>query len=83
MNQPSLFDPPRARRSDPDTSHASAAAIQAVAGEQFREILAALERPATARRLPEMEALHLVIPTKERRASPKGRPCRVWQRVRP
>jgi hypothetical protein len=65
------FTGPRARTSDPATSHAAAASVRDFAGEQYVEVLKALERgPGTiwelaercsldrvqiARRLPEMQ----------------------------
>jgi predicted transcriptional regulator len=93
--QLSIFDPPRARRADPDTSHQAAEQVAEFACAHYSLIWAALRAPFTiyelaertglthvqcARRLPEMEALGHVVVTEERRPGPSGRMCRVWER---
>jgi predicted ArsR family transcriptional regulator len=86
----------RARHSDPDTSHASAARVGEFDGAHFAAIRAALKTrgPMTFheiagvtgldgqqvnKRLPELEAAQLVRTTGEKRPSPSGRACRVWE----
>ena len=85
------FNPPRARKCDPDTSKSAAQSVSAFEADHFDRIKAALERaPGTihdlatrtgldhvqiARRLPEVS---WAIPTEEKRPGPSGRPCRVW-----
>ena len=61
MNQPSLFDAPRARTTDPATSHAAADVVRPRIGSIQRQVLNAFHRlgPMTARtaeRLPIFDA---------------------------
>lgn len=81
MNGPqlSIFDPPRARTCDPETSHAAAARVDGFAHEHFGKILVALKQGRgtiyqiaercgldhvqVARRLPELAA---AVPAKVR-----------------
>lgn len=92
-----LLDPPRARESDPATSHAAgrrasefahahAALILAALGKgpkTMHEVAAAtrLDGHAVARRLPELERAGQVRVTDQLRPSPSGRMCRVWELV--
>ena len=87
---------PRARASDPSTSHAAAERVGEFSHAHFGLILAALRhRPGTiyetggragrthvqvARRLPELETSGHVAPNGTA-LGPTGRVCRVWQRV--
>lgn len=80
---------PRARRSDPRTSHAAAASMRGAVGAQRAAVLAALHagpltadeiddvqgwRPTTAgRRLPELEAMGLVRRLPETALTRSGR----------
>lgn len=92
MNQLGLdLQPPRARRKDPDTSHAAARKAALFQGSHHKLILDALAvapgniyelgrrtglgHVAVARRLPELDALKLAEPTEEKREG-----CRVWRR---
>ena len=91
MEQLDLVLLPRARRHDPDTSHAAAARAMGMAVNHRNRIMAVLDRPQTikelaarladvdhvavARRMPELKALQLAHPTAERREG-----CRVWAR---
>jgi predicted ArsR family transcriptional regulator len=92
----SIFDPPRARNTDPETSHIAAAGVEAFAGEHHAKILQALDAPGTihelaertgldhvqvARRMIELERSKWVIRLEETRPSPRGRPCRIWRRA--
>jgi hypothetical protein len=98
MSTPDLFAPqPRARNTDPSTSHAAAASML---GDPCRcqraAILGVLWRPMTAgeigrltglsmeqvcRRLPELEQGGHARPTGQERPGPSGRLCRVWERA--
>ena len=98
MTISTLFDwaetaPPRARRTDPWTSHAAAEELTS-AEAHYRAIGKSLRNgPATiyqlsartglshvqiARRLPEMQRLGQAQPTGETATGPNGRQCRVW-----
>lgn len=82
----------RARKRDPETSHQSAAMADALAerhralilsspGGTIHEIaaVAGIDHVAVARRMKELQVDGLVELTSEKRASPNGRPCRVWK----
>lgn len=95
MMQPDIFDPPRARMSDPATSHAAGRRVAEFSHAHASVILAALQRrPMTFheiaratgldgqqvnKRLPELERAGQAVPTDEMRRSPSGRQCRVWR----
>lgn len=85
-----LFTPaPRARRRDPETSHAAAAKAVSIASDHRTRIAAALEKGngniyelgarcglshvQVARRMIEMETAGAAHPTEEKREG-----CRVW-----
>lgn len=88
---------PRARRTDPATSHAAADRASELVDRHFESVLKALEgRPGTiygigkaagidavavARRLPELQKLGKARPTERTELSPSGRACRVWEKV--
>jgi hypothetical protein len=90
---PPNSDKPRARRTDPSTSHAAAKRVEGVVAQHYALILSALEQGTgniyeigarcglthvqAARRLPEMDSLGLAHPTDERREG-----CRVWAKGR-
>lgn len=92
--QLSIFDPPRARHRDPETSHAAASKVGGLAARHRDLILAALTRPgniyeigarcglthvAVARRLPE---LHGAKPKPLAEPTEEKRDgCRVWRRT--
>jgi len=90
---PSNF--PRVRSTDPDTSHAAAAQASELAIDHQSLIMSALDKPGTiydiaertgldvnqvARRMNELEALHLVR-TEGKAKGGTGRLCRVWHAV--
>lgn len=87
------LEPPRARRCDPDTSHASAARVGEFDAIHFDKIKKALATPGTiydladrtgldavqiARRLPEMRGVRR---NGKKKPSPRGRPCGEWELV--
>ena len=90
----SWAETPRARNTDPDTSHYTAERAGSLAAQHYDAIKRALATgPGTiyqladitglshvqvARRLPELEKFGLAETTGETRSSPSGRPCRVW-----
>lgn len=92
--QLTMFDAPRARRSDPDTSHEAAESAKELAARHHRMILSALsigpcgkDRIATrtalngvqvCRRLSEMERAGLIKPTGRNVKSTAGRNEREW-----
>lgn len=93
-----MNDHPRARNSDPETSHVAASRAKWFAPSHADQILAVLWRPMTCyriaaltgltavqvdRRLPELERDGHVIPTGETAIGPNGTPCRLWRRVLP
>lgn len=90
MNQLSLIlDPPRARRRDPETSHAAAKRAGSFAANHRERIKAALaqgpgniyeigarcglDHVAVARRMPELFAAGVAIPEGKRDG------CRIWR----
>jgi len=92
-----IFPFPRARNSDPATSHAAAAAVTTAAahyglihaalilfgpsGKDRIASLAGLDPSQVARRLPEMRRLGLVGLTGETVQSNSGRAEREWQAI--
>ena len=91
-DQISMFGP-RARTSDPGTSHAAARSMEKPADVQRAKILAALVRPMTAdeldeslglrptsagRRLPELREMGLVRELKATRPTRSGRQAHVY-----
>ena len=92
--QPTLWDQPRARRTDPRVSHDAARSMRSAAAAQRRTILVALLggpmiadevdavcdfRATTAgRRLPEMERAGLVRVTGNERPTRSGRAAREY-----
>lgn len=91
MMQLDIFELPRARKRDPETSHAAAAKAATFAVSHRNRIMAALTEPSTPRelsersgidyvavqrRMVELQRLGLAVPTDERRDG-----CRVWRRV--
>ena len=94
VQQLSIFDPPRARRSDPGTSQEAAARACEFTAEHYQKIITALRAgPGTiyevaeragithvqvARRTSEMEGRRVRTLPGEVRRSPTGRKCRVW-----
>jgi predicted ArsR family transcriptional regulator len=90
-----LLNPPRARSTDPATSHAAARRVSEFGHAHAALIVSALGlRPMTmheiakatgldghavARRLPELERSGHARPTDNLRRSPSGRMCRVWE----
>lgn len=90
-----LFDAPRARRRDPQTSKDAAAAAKELASRHHKMIMSALshgacgkDRIATrtaldgaqvCRRLSEMERVGLIKPTGRNVKSTSGRNEREWQ----
>lgn len=93
MEQIGIDFSPRARASDPETSHEAAARAAGFAVSHRNRIYAALEQPGTikeiarrlgdldhvavARRMKELQELGLARPTENRRDG-----CRVWERGR-
>ena len=86
------FDPPRARRSDPKTSHDAAAMVKAgtiralilgvlkqrdLATFQIAEALG-LDRDSVSPHMKPLEELGQVVRTGQTVASKKGRQCEVW-----
>lgn len=94
--QPDLFA--RARRSDPETSHAAAERVN-FAAAHYRAIsgalagceatiyqiasLTGLSHVQVARRLPEMQEAGIAEPTGTTAAGPTGRQCRLWRAKAP
>jgi DNA-binding MarR family transcriptional regulator len=95
MNQLQInYDPPSARRTDPDTSHEAARRAGLGASEGRKDALHYLSRgPCTdfelaarsgyqqtsiGKRRGELVQLGLVVKTNERRPSPSGSPAIVW-----
>jgi len=90
-----MFDAPRARKTDPPTSHAAADSMREGAETQRRMIVDALEYGpmtgdqldahygwphATAnRRLPELRDAGLVVMMTETRETRSGRSARLWR----
>lgn len=87
---------PRARTSDPPTSHAAARSAAPFAPEHRTRIYDALTRPMTcyeigavvgldhvavARRMKELVDANKVRDSESVRPGPNGRACIVWQRV--
>ena len=85
---------PRARNTDPNTSHMAADQAKDLATKHHGIILAALEQPGTiydiaartdldhnavARRMSELERLDLAYPEGQKKGA-SGRMCRVWVR---
>lgn len=85
----------RARRSDPETSHAAAAQLSSAEAHCGAILGALADGEATiyqiasrtglnhvqvARRLPELKADGKAVPTGQTAAAPTGRQCRVWRK---
>lgn len=85
---------PRARTTDPDTSHMAAAQADELANKHHLLIFAVMHTPGTiydiaertgldhnavARRMPELERMGLVY-TDGKKKGASGRMCRVWVR---
>lgn len=85
---------PRARNTDPDTSHMAAAQADDLAIKHHLIIIAALHTPGTiydiaartnldhnavARRMPELERMDLAYTDGQKKGA-SGRMCRVWVR---
>jgi hypothetical protein len=98
MSQPDLFTPvaPRARTSDPATSHAAAKSMlgnpltcqrAAIMGVLWRPMtiyeiakLTGLDHVQVARRMPELEEGGHANPTGQEKQGPNGRMCRLWEK---
>jgi hypothetical protein len=91
MAQLAIDLPPRARKSDPDTSHRAASRVSGVVVDHRNRIMAvlvgrmtikeiaraigSLDHVQVARRMPELEEQGRARPTDERRDG-----CRCWER---
>ena len=74
MNQLALFDPPRARKRDPETSHKAAGRVGEFQMDHYARILEALDRgPATIYQLADRTGLtHVQVARRTTELETKG-----------